>query len=565
MAAALTVAVAGIGAAQVPQAATAITGSDFNPGFIISDSQFYDYNAMTQAEIQSFLNSKCSSGSCINTVTTTTNSRAATNMCPNPYVGVSNESTAAIIYNVQRACGISAKVILVILQKETSLVTKANPSTLDMRKAMGYGCPDTSVCDSAYYGLFNQIYSAASQLKRYGLRTSDNISFRTKYQIGVPYNILYNPNASCGTRSVTVQNMATTALYYYTPYTPNASALSNLGGPAPDPSCASYGNRNFWVFFHNWFGDPTRTIPKGVTVSRLGGSDRYDVAVGISQKYFTAPSSVVYIATGANYPDALSAAPAAALQNAPLLLVPPTSLPASVKAEIQRLAPSQIVVAGGPASVSEAVYTELSTLAPAIRRETGVDRYQVSAAVTRSAFTTGASTAYIATGATFPDALSASAAAGAIDAPVILVDGQQSAVNADIATLLTDLGVTKIIIAGGPGSVTPALEASLRTVSGVTEVRRISGADRFIVSGQINRDAFNTSSRVFVASGLTFPDALSGAAVAGAQSAPLYVIPGTCAASYVLQDIIDLGATEMVILGGSGSVSTGVERFAQCS
>jgi putative cell wall-binding protein len=559
---ALAVSFTGVGLAQVPTAAEAITGADFDPGFIISDTQFYDYNAMTMSQIQAFLDAKCAT-TCINNITTTTSDRAATNMCPNPYVGQVNEPTASIIYNVQRSCGISARVILVMLQKETSLVTRGSPSDTTLRKAMGYACPDSGVCDSLYYGLFNQIYSAASQLKRYGLRTSDNISFRTKYQIGVPYPILYHPNTACGTQTVTVRNMATTALYYYTPYTPNASALSNLGGVAPDPSCASYGNRNFWVFYNNWFGDPHWTVPQGVAVSRLGGNDRYDVAVGISQRNFPGTASVVYVATGSNYPDALSAAPAAALQNAPLLLVPSDSLPATVKAEIQRLAPTQIVVAGGPASVSEGVYNQLAALTTSIRRETGATRYEVATSVIRNAFTSS-TTAYIATGGTFPDALSASAAAGFADAPVILVDGVQPALSADVVALLGELGVTNVIIAGGPASVSPSIETQLGTLPGITNVRRVTGADRFIVSGQINHDAFTTSTRVYVASGLTFPDALSGAAVAGAQGAPLYVIPGPCIPSYVLQDIVAFGSTEMVILGGPGSVSSATERFAQC-
>jgi putative cell wall-binding protein len=450
-----------------------------------------------------------------------------------------------------------------MLQKEQGLVTMSNPSSAVLRKAMGYGCPDSSVCDSLYYGLFNQIYSAASQLERYGLRTSDNVSFRTKYQIGVPYPIATAPG-DCPKITVTVKNMATTALYYYTPYTPNAAVLANLHGAAANPSCAAYGNRNFWVYYYDWFGDPLTTVPTGVTVSRLGGADRYDVAVGISQKNFPGTVSTVYVATGANYPDALSAAPAAALQHAPLLLTPTASLPPDVAAEIQRLQPQQIIIAGGPASVSDAVMSQLAALAPNVKREGGADRYAVSLAVVADAFPSGSTTAYIATGGTFPDALSASAAAGSIGAPVILVNGLQSKVSPSLEATLTTLGVTTVMIAGGPASVSPGLEADLATVPGVTNVTRLSGDDRYQVSGLTNRDAFDSSSDVYVATGVTFPDALSGAAVAGAQHAPLYVIPGTCVPSYVLQDIVDLGATQMTILGGTASVSTAIEHFAQC-
>ena len=238
---------------EVARAAAALSGSNFDPGYIVSDWSFYNPNGMTQAQIQTFLDGKCPTNNCIDTKKMKTTARAATNMCPTPYAAASSETFAAIIYKVQRSCGISAKVILVTLQKEQGLLTLQNPSDLKLRKAMGMGCPDTSVCDSKYYGFFNQVYYGASQLKRYGLRTSDNISFRTKYQIGVPYPVAYKPTGSCGTRTVTVKSKATTALYYYTPYTPNAKALANLTGTGD--SCSSYGNRNFWVYFNSWFGN----------------------------------------------------------------------------------------------------------------------------------------------------------------------------------------------------------------------------------------------------------------------------------------------------------------------
>ncbi|HEX4058515.1 MAG TPA: hypothetical protein VHX87_09395 [Galbitalea sp.] len=235
-------------------ATSALSGSSFQPGYIISDYLFYQTDAMTQAQIQTFLDAECPTHNCIDNVKTTSATRAASNMCPTAYVGAASETTAAIIYKVEQSCGISAKVILVTLQKEQGLVTRQNPSAPALREAMGYGCPDTAPCASQYYGLFNQIYDASSQFKRYGLRTSDNVSFRTKYQIGVPYPIAKSPNATCKTITVTVQDMATTALYYYTPYTPDPAALANLGGTGD--ACSSYGNRNFWVYWNNWFGDP---------------------------------------------------------------------------------------------------------------------------------------------------------------------------------------------------------------------------------------------------------------------------------------------------------------------
>lgn len=236
------------------QQAEALSGSDFDPGYIISDSLFYDGNAMSEAQIQSFLTA--ASGSCQNTnclavhrISTTTTS-AGFGPCAT-YQGAPDEPASRIIFKVQQACGISAKVLLVTLQKEQGLVTKSAPTSLELRKAMGQGCPDTSDCDANYYGLQKQLYYGSRQLTWYGNPAG---SF-TYIKVGQSNNIQYHPNAACGTGPVTVRNRATAALYYYTPYQPNAASLRNLYGTGD--ACSSYGNRNFWVHYTNWFGPPT--------------------------------------------------------------------------------------------------------------------------------------------------------------------------------------------------------------------------------------------------------------------------------------------------------------------
>lgn len=233
--------------------ARALSGSEFDPGNIITDANFYNGSAMSEAEIQRFLENAvggtCSNSNCLAAYRTDTPTRTWSFGTCSTYVGGTGESAARIIFKVQQACNLSAKVILVTLQKEQSLVTDRAPTDGVMRKAMGYGCPDTSACDSTYYGFFNQVFAAGRQLTWYG-----NGSF-TSIRVGQVNAIRYHPNAGCGTKDVLVRNRATAALYYYTPYTPNAAALANLGGIGD--SCSAYGNRNFWVFYNNWFGSPT--------------------------------------------------------------------------------------------------------------------------------------------------------------------------------------------------------------------------------------------------------------------------------------------------------------------
>ncbi|WP_104088514.1 hypothetical protein [Cryobacterium sp. N19] len=242
----------------VPDKASAVVGSGFDAGNIISDEVFFNRTAMNVVEIQSFLDAKvgtCQNTLCLNVYRVDTPSVSAETYC-SAYQGAAGESAATIIFKVQQACGISAKVILVTLQKEQGLATRTAPTDGILRKAMGMGCPDTSVCDAQYYGFFNQVYAAARQLNRY-----NNGSF-TYIKVGQYNNVLWHPNASaCGSSPVLIKNKATAALYYYTPYQPNAAALANLGGTGN--ACSSYGNRNFWVYFSDWFGS---------TQSEVGGN-----------------------------------------------------------------------------------------------------------------------------------------------------------------------------------------------------------------------------------------------------------------------------------------------------
>jgi hypothetical protein len=257
VAAALALTVTGLTALAPAEPAAALSGSDFNPGNIISDAKFFNGQAMGAGDIQAFLNAKvpsCRSGyTCLKSWTETTGSRPADAMC-GAYNGVANETAAQIIYKVGAVCGVSQKVLLVLLQKEQSLVTDTYPSAGQFRSATGFACPDTAPCDAEYYGFYNQVYKAAWQYKRY-TNPPGTSAFFTWFPVGQTANVRYHPNAACGSSPVVIQNKATAGLYYYTPYQPNATALSNLYGGQSD-GCSSYGNRNFWRLYWDWFGNP---------------------------------------------------------------------------------------------------------------------------------------------------------------------------------------------------------------------------------------------------------------------------------------------------------------------
>jgi putative cell wall-binding protein len=557
--------------AQSLQASASVTGSQFNAGDIISNNNFYNGSAMTAASIQTFLNTEvptCKSGStCLKSYTQTTTTIAANAMCTQ-YTGAAGESAATIIYKAGLACGISQKVLLATMQKEQSLVTSTAPTATNYSAAMGYACPDTGLgCDATSAGFFNQVYWAAWQFKRYSNPAGSGGDYDfTWYPVGKSTKILYSPTTSCGSAYVNIWNSATAALYYYTPYQPNAAALSNLYGSGN--ACSSYGNRNFWTTYNAWFGSPT--AGQSPTVGRLSGADRYGTAVAISQSAYqtsAVPVPVVYIATGQNFPDALSAAPAAASQHGPLLLVTGTSVPTEVTTELARLKPAKIVVVGGTSVISAAVYNQLAATpslnhnASAIARLSGADRFATSRLIATTEFRSGSSTVYLATGENFPDALSAGAVAGHLGAPVLLVDGAESTVDAATLATISTLHATKAVIVGGTSVISTGFQSSLATH--LTTVSRVSGADRYGTSAAINAGSAGAS-HVYLATGFDFPDALAGAAAAGASGSPLYVVEPGCLPTESFDAAFSTTLTSVSLLGGTSALNADVAGLEAC-
>ncbi len=269
-------------------------GSAFDPGNLISDSEFFTRGTMSIDDIQAFLDDKvpnCRAGYiCMKDYAETTFSRDMTVLCEE-YAGAENESAAQIVYKVSNACGVSVEALLVLIQKEQSLVTHTWPSTWRYDKATGYACPDTAPCDERYYGFYNQVYNAAKQFKRYS-NPPGTSRFFTWFPVGQTAQVRMHPNAACGTAPVAIKNQATAGLYYYTPYTPNASAMVNISSVGD--SCSAYGNRNFWRIYNLWFKKPISfgtmaTSTRGVTmvVDKEGG-----VAVSTDTQSWTRPSSI---------------------------------------------------------------------------------------------------------------------------------------------------------------------------------------------------------------------------------------------------------------------------------
>lgn len=223
-----------------------------------------------------------------------------------------------------------------------------------------------------------------------------------------------------------------------------------FGLPYLHPTRAEYWNDLSTVETPEFFPlDPTIPMPNldasleiGPTIptSRLAGVDRFATSAAIAAEYPTFPpgTGAVFIASGLDFPDALSAAPLAGYVGAPLLLTRPDSLPDAIRAEVIRLAPAYIFVIGGTGVVSDAVFDELSTLAQFVDRIGGSDRYETSRMLV-ARYLVPVDELFIATGTGFADALAAAPAAGCVGSPVLLVNDHVF-LSAGAALLTTGAG-----------------------------------------------------------------------------------------------------------------------------
>jgi len=189
-------------------AESAGTGSDapplpYDPNTLISESQFSASGSMDTAAIQSFLSAQ---GSYLKSYSAKDHNGVV-------------KSAAQMISDASGAWGVSPKVILVVLQKEQSLINGSKPSQRALDWAMGCGKMDSRTL-SQYQGFGNQIWGGARALNRN----------RSYYRAGMSLTI--------DGAAVYPTNAATLTLYRYTPH--------------------FHGNTLFWKLYWRYFGDPTK-------------------------------------------------------------------------------------------------------------------------------------------------------------------------------------------------------------------------------------------------------------------------------------------------------------------
>ncbi|MEX0748991.1 MAG: hypothetical protein WD467_02155 [Candidatus Saccharimonadales bacterium] len=271
-------------------AAPKVQAATFDPGRIIDDTVFTNKNAMSESQIQAFLEAKGST--CLKDFRTLALYDDNNDGYGDEPYGRGNDNNkvlaSKLIYQAAQIYDINPQVILATLEKEQRLITRNDCPSWRYNTALGYGCPDTEPCSVSAYGFTRQIDYGVWHFRGF---YDDNLTY-VPYSPGVrkvyfhpgpcrvpasgggcdEYYGQYknNPDINyCGSTNVNIKNRATASLYSYTPYQPNQASLDAF--PGTGDRCSSYGNRNFWFFFTNWFGSTSgpfytlesQTLPDG--------------------------------------------------------------------------------------------------------------------------------------------------------------------------------------------------------------------------------------------------------------------------------------------------------------
>lgn len=258
-------------AAVLGVSATAM-GRTFDPELVLSDANMRDYQSMSAAQIQSFLNRR---------------SGPLKRMSFARHDNGSRATAAVIIWEASQAWHINPKVLLALLQKEQSLLTRRRLAAHTLQRAVGAGCPDRTT--NRYPGFGNQMWHGARLLDGYG---------EGKTTLYVPYP--WKPGMKNRfTGGVRPKNLATYKLYVYNP----SIGAKKPYGDLSRQSCS--GNANLWKIYWHYFGNPlgtpkTTPLPPGITAASISlgspGSRRPCSVVATLTGTLTSASSSVTVA-----------------------------------------------------------------------------------------------------------------------------------------------------------------------------------------------------------------------------------------------------------------------------
>jgi putative cell wall-binding protein len=303
------------------------------------------------------------------------------------------------------------------------------------------------------------------------------------------------------------------------------------------------------------------------SLGRLSGTDRYATAASIAKATF-GTAGAAYLARGDAFADALAANYVAGQGQVPVLLASTTAVPPVTIDTLRSLGATTVHLMGGTSALGPEVEAALRGAGFSVDRIAGNDRFETAAAVARvpGAGAVGVDgamrkTAIVSSGRAFPDALAAGPIVFGQHFPQLL--SEASGLPGATISALSDLGIQHVLLTGGTGALSDAVAQQIQGMG--IAVDRVAGPTRYDTSVALADLAVDqlgfSAGHIDVATGETFPDALTGGAHAGKTRAPLVLTTkenlSSAASGYVQRRGAGIGGGH--ILGGRGAVEGAVK------
>lgn len=292
---------------------------------------------------------------------------------------------------------------------------------------------------------------------------------------------------------------------------------------------------------------------------RIFGQTRYQTMAALVEKGEWDQGGTAIVASGANFPDALSASSLAGLMDAPVILTENSGLSTDASDELKRLAPTKVYVIGGESAISASTYKQIQNITGkkcTVERIAGQTRYETCMKIASHPAFKQAKTVIIVTGTNYADALSISPYAYKKGYPILLCDPLKGLTNEEF-DFVHEMCYDYAILVGGTSAVPQHVETQLKWLA-LNDQIRLSGATRFETSAEILDFETRTTSLktdgVFLATGKNFPDALAAGPVAAKKGTVLLLVdPGMQTTCKTLGEYKD-SISNAYIVGGTAVV-----------
>lgn len=280
-----------------------------------------------------------------------------------------------------------------------------------------------------------------------------------------------------------------------------------------------------------------------------GGGSNHNNGAGTSKKY-------VILANGSKYTDVLTATVLANEKKCPILLSKENFVSENTINEIKRLGVDEVIIAGGPDSVSEKVVKSIKDLGFDASRIWGHNRYQTARKIGDEVRKTNYNKEemILVDGTNFPDVITFSSLANYKRIPIMITEPKKF--NTVAEKSLNDWKIKNVIIGGEKNSVSNEIQKDV--ASKVKNVERIGGRDRYVTAYKLAnrvRDVSGNRNDTILVDGTNFPDGITVSSLSAKFNAPILLTTPNHLPSVSADAIKYWKINNMLFTGGTNSIS----------